>query len=243
MFGRSISLFKLAGFEVRIDGSWIFFALLITWSLADGYFPSLYPGLPPSLYWGMGIAGLIGLAVSIVLHELAHSLVARSYELPVRGITLFIFGGVAEMDGEPRDPKAEFLMAIAGPIVSLILAGIFYSIALTAATLAVPGLPGVALYLTYLNLVLAIFNMVPAFPLDGGRVLRAALWWGTGDFRRATRAAVISGYIFSAVLIALGVISVLAGNVVRGLWWLLLGTFLAGAARSSQYRGDEIHRA
>ena len=116
MFGRQIILFRLLGFDVKVDLSWAFLALLITWSLAKGYFPHAHPGLPHSTYWAMGMAGAAGLFASIVLHELSHSVVARRYDLPIRGITLFIFGGVAEMEREPGSPKVEFLMAIAGPL-------------------------------------------------------------------------------------------------------------------------------
>jgi Zn-dependent protease len=231
MFGRSLFLFKLAGFPVRIDASWLIFAFLITSSLAHGYFPAIYPGLSQGAYWALGLAGLIGLAMSIVLHEVGHSVVARYYELPVRGITLFIFGGVAQMEGQPREPKAEFLMAIAGPIVSIVLAGLFYGALVGAVNLGADLVASLALYLTYLNLALAVFNMVPAFPLDGGRVLRAGLWWGMADYIRATRLAVISGYVFAALLVGLGVYSVFTGDTVRGFWWLLLGVFLASAAR------------
>ena len=236
MIGRSLSLFKLAGFQVRIDASWLVFAVLISWSLAEGYFPAIYPGLPTRSYWALSVIGLIGLACSIVAHELAHAIVARRYDLPVRGITLFIFGGVAELGGQPRHPKAEFLMAIAGPILSLILAGLFYVVLLASESARVPFVPGLALYLTYLNLALAIFNMVPAFPLDGGRVLRAALWWGLADFHRATRLAVVSGYVFAVLLAGLGVMSAVSGDIVRGVWWVTLGMFLASAARM-EHRG------
>ncbi|HEY7646366.1 MAG TPA: site-2 protease family protein [Hyphomicrobiales bacterium] len=188
----------------------------------------------------MGLAGLIGLALSIVLHELAHALVARRYELPVHSITLFIFGGVAEMEGEPPRPEAEFLMAAAGPIVSFLLAFVFYVLALAAIGGGVALLPGIALYLAYVNFAIAAFNLAPAFPLDGGRVLRAALWGMLGDFARATRLAVLGGYIFSAILIAMGVVWILSGNPVRGAWWLMLGIFLATAARSTEYH--ERHR-
>ena len=189
MFAGSIPVFRLAGFQVRIDGSWIVFAVLITWSLARGYFPSVYPGLPESAYWAMGFVGLIGLALSIVLHEFAHALVARRYELPVHSITLFIFGGVVEMEGAPPRPEAEFSMLAAGPIVSFLLALVFYILALVAIGGGVALLPSIALYLAYVNFTIAAFNLAPAFPLDGGRVLRAALWGLLGDFGRATQLA------------------------------------------------------
>lgn len=235
MFGRGVPLFSLAGFEVKVDLSWAFLALLIAWSLAQGYFPALYEGMPTILYWWMGIAGLIGLAASIVLHELAHSLVARRYDLPIRGITLFIFGGIAEMEGEPEHPKAELMMAIAGPIASLLLAAVFYlTLVLGVAAGAPEAVTGVLRYLAHVNLLLAVFNMIPAFPLDGGRVFRAAMWWKTRDIRRATRWAARSGMLFGALLMALGILSMLSGGFVEGMWWILIGLFLNGAARSSE---------
>lgn len=235
MFGRSVPLFKLAGFEVKVDLSWAFLALLIAWSLAQGYFPAVYAGLPTIVYWWMGIAGLLGLALSIVLHELAHSLVARRFGLPIKGITLFIFGGVAEMEDEPKQPKAELLMAIAGPIASLAIAGAFYLLTVLATSVGAPeAVTGVARYLAYLNFLLAAFNVIPAFPLDGGRVLRAAVWWGTHDYRRATRVASMSGILFSFGLLGLGFLSMMSGAFVQGLWWILIGLFLNGAARSSE---------
>jgi Zn-dependent protease len=144
------------------------------------------------------------------------------------------------MEGEPPRPEAEFLMAAAGPIVSFLLAFVFYVLALAAIGGGVALLPGIALYLAYVNFAIAAFNLAPAFPLDGGRVLRAALWGMLGDFARATRLAVLGGYIFSAILIAMGVVWILSGNPVRGAWWLMLGIFLATAARSTEYH--ERHR-
>jgi Zn-dependent protease len=234
MFGRSLTLFELIGFKVRVDASWILLALLITWSLAQGFFPSLYPELSPAIYWWMGIAGMIGLVFSLVLHELSHSVVARRYGMPIRGITLFIFGGVAEMEDEPPSAKAEFLMAIAGPIMSFLLALAFYGVSVLgqAQGLPQPAL-GVTRYLAYLNALLATFNLLPAFPLDGGRVLRSGLWHWKGDMRWATRVASQVGTGFAFVLMALGVASVLTGNFVGGMWWFLIGLFLHTAARGS----------
>ena len=128
MFGKRISLFKILGFEVKLDLSWFILAILITWSLAKGFFPHYFKDLPDSTYWLMGVAGTLGLFISIVLHELSHSLVARSYGIPMKGITLFIFGGVAEMDDEPPSPKAEFMMAVVGPLTSMVIALISYQI-------------------------------------------------------------------------------------------------------------------
>ena len=235
MFGRSVSLFSVSGIEIKIDWSWVIIAVLIAWSLAQGYFPSISEGLPQATYWGMGIVALVGLFASIVLHELGHSLVAQRYGLPIRGITLFVFGGVAEMTEEPARPKVEIVMAIAGPIVSLVLAAAFSAAAAVADSLGVAAPAVVVLgYLGSLNLLLALFNLVPAFPLDGGRVLRGVLWWSTGDFRRATRWASIGGMVFSGVLIAVGLASIFSGDFAGGIWWVLIGLFLNGAAQSSR---------
>jgi Zn-dependent protease len=179
-----MQLFSLLGFKVRADASWLVLALLVTWSLAESLFPASYPGLPAMTYWSMGIAGMAGLVFSIVFHELSHALVARRHGLPIKGITLFIFGGVAEMDEEPETPRVELLMAIAGPIASFALALAFYASALAGAAWGLPqALLGVLGYLALINGMLAAFNLVPAFPLDGGRVFRALLWRWKGDFR------------------------------------------------------------
>ena len=234
MLGRHINLFTLFGFEVKLDFSWIFLALLISWSLATGYFPVTYTGLSATTYWAMGIAGALGLFFSIIFHEMSHSLVARQYGLPIRGITLFIFGGVAEMEEEPKDAKTEFLMAIAGPIASLLLALVFGLCATISINFgATAAVSGIFSYLSLINGVLALFNLVPAFPLDGGRVLRAALWRWKGDVRWATRIAARAGSGFGLVLIILGVLNILSGNFVGGMWWFLIGMFLIGAARGS----------
>lgn len=234
MFGNRVTLFKLLGFEVRVDASWVILAVLITWSLATGYFPMDYKDLAPATYWWMGAAGALGLFASIVFHELCHSIVARKFGIPMKGITLFIFGGVAEMDQEPPNPKSEFLMAIAGPISSGFLALLFYRLHDFSDSLAlsVP-LQGVLHYLGWINAILAIFNLVPAFPLDGGRVLRSILWYAKNNLRWATRIASNCGAGFGLILIFLGIITFLAGNIIGGLWWVLIGLFLRGASRTS----------
>ena len=234
VFGKRFTLFTILGFEVRMDLTWLILAVLITWSLATGAFPYFYPGLTTRVYWAMGVAGTLGLLVSIVLHELSHSLVARRHGLPMKGITLFIFGGVAEMDEEPPNARTELLMAVAGPLASLVVAAAFYALHLLAVAAHTPtSVSGVFMYLAFLNVVLAVFNMVPAFPLDGGRVLRALLWQWKGDLRRATRLAARIGGGFGIVLIVLGVLSVLEGNFLGGMWWFLIGMFVRAAARMS----------
>ncbi len=231
MFWKRIKLFTILGFEVHLDLSWLVIGLLVTWSLAAGLFPAFYPGLSTAAYWIMGIVGTLGLLVSIVLHELSHSLVARRFDMPMKGITLFMFGGVAEMKAEPTSAKAELLMALVGPLTSFVLGGLFYLITLVDGG-PVP-LFAVLEYLAFINIVLAIFNMVPAFPLDGGRVLRAALWAWKKDLVVATRWAAGVGQAFGVLLIALGVFSVFQGNLIGGIWWFLIGLFVRGAAASS----------
>ena len=234
MFGNRIKLFKLLGFEVRIDWSWIIIAILIAWSLSRGVFPSYYKNLSPQTYWWMGIIGAAGLFLSIIAHEFSHSLVARKYGLPMKGITLFIFGGVAEMEDEPPSAKVEFMMAIAGPICSILIALIFYGIhaAGKQAGLAQP-INGVVGYLAWINAILAGFNLLPAFPLDGGRVLRSILWGVKKNLRWATYVSSRIGSGFGILLIVLGVIQVFRGNFVGGMWWFLIGMFLQGAAKAS----------
>lgn len=234
MFGKRITLFRLMGFQVRLDFSWIFIAFLVTWSLAAGLFPDYYEGLSPTTYWGMGIAGALGLFASIVFHEFGHSVVARRHGIPMKGITLFIFGGVAEMESEPPTPKSEFLMAIAGPIASILLAAIFLgAFALAQIAGAPPAVTGVLGYLGWINGILVAFNLVPAFPLDGGRVLRSALWGWKKNLRWATRVASIMGTGFGLLLIGLGIFSVLFGSLISGLWWFLLGLFIRSASQMS----------
>ncbi|GAB4287161.1 MAG: site-2 protease family protein [Roseovarius sp.] len=237
MFGNRIELFSILGFRVSLDPTWFLLAVLIVWSLAGGYFPARIPDLAPGTALALGIAGALGLFVSIILHEFSHAIVARRFDIPIRGITLFIFGGVAEMENEPPSARAELLMALAGPVASLLLALIFQSLAmlLPATTEAAP-LAVLVSYLAMINAVLALFNLIPAFPLDGGRVLRAALWWWTGDLGRATRVGAGTGQLLGSVLVALGFLNALGGNVVAGLWQALIGMFIIGAARSSETR-------
>ncbi len=243
MFGRRIDLFKLFGFTVRLDMSWVIIAVLVTWSLAEGFFPSQYPSLSRTAYWLMGAAGALGLFGSIVFHELSHSLVARRYGVPIRGITLFIFGGVAEMDEEPPSPKAEFRMAIAGPIASILLSLGFYGAHFTAKAGGWPvPLLGVIRYLGFINGLLAAFNLIPGFPLDGGRVLRSVLWEWRSNLRWATRITAKIGAGFALVLIFLGLLSILRGEFVGGLWWCLIGLFLREAANAS-YRQLLLRKA
>ncbi len=233
MFGRAIKLFTIFGFEVRMDLSWTIILVLVVWSLAGGVFPTQYAGYSQTTYWIMGLAGAAGLFVSIVFHEMWHSIIAQRYGLPMKGITLFLFGGVAEMSDEPPSPKAEFLMAIAGPISSVVLGLAFLGLGLLAGAVGWPTpVAGVLIWLAVLNGILVAFNLIPGFPLDGGRVLRSILWHVKGNLRWATRVASQVGAIFGLVLIGLGVLNLLAGaNPIGGLWWILIGMFIRSAAK------------
>ncbi|MFW6154772.1 MAG: site-2 protease family protein [Planctomycetota bacterium] len=233
MFGRAITLFTVFGFTVRLDPSWLIIMALIVWSLAGAVFPEMYEGLHWGVYLTMGLAAAVGLFASIVVHELCHSLVARRYGLPMKGITLFLLGGVAEMHDEPPSAKAEFMMAIAGPVASVVVAVVFIGLgALGSLAGWSDPVVGVLKWIGLINGILAVFNMIPGFPLDGGRVLRAALWHFKGNLQRATRTASHVGAGFGAVLIGLGILNLLLLNPIGGLWWILIGMFVRGAAKS-----------
>jgi Zn-dependent protease/predicted transcriptional regulator len=234
MFFKKIKLFRLLGFEVGIDASWLVLAALVVWTLAKGYFPYLDGGFSASTYWIMGVIGALGLFASIVVHEFSHSLVARSHGMVMRGITLFIFGGVAEMTDEPPSAGAEFLMAAAGPLTSFLLGAGFYAAYLMGVSGAWPEpVTAVLGYLAFINVVLGAFNLVPAFPLDGGRLLRAALWKAKNDLSWATRLSSRVGTAFGILLIVLGGLQVFRGDFVSGMWWFLIGMFVQTSARGS----------
>jgi Zn-dependent protease/predicted transcriptional regulator len=234
MFGKSIKLFNLFGFQVKIDLSWFILAALIIWSLAVGVFPYYFKGVSTATYWWMAVFGAIGLFVSIIAHEFMHSLVARNSGLPIRGITLFVFGGVAHMDEEPSSARTEFLMAAAGPITSIILGFVFYGIGIAGETggLSIP-VTGIFMYLAFINWILAGFNLLPAFPLDGGRILRALLWNWKKDIRWATRISSRIGSLFGILMVVYGVLQFFSGNFIGGVWIFLIGMFLQGASRMS----------
>ncbi len=234
MFKHKFKLFRLFGFEVGVDPTWIVLAVLVAWSLSTGYFPFKYQDLSTRQYWIMGVIGALGLFVSIVAHEFCHSLVARRSGMPMKGITLFIFGGVAEMNEEPPSARDEFLIAVVGPISSFAMAAIFYGLNHLGEVAGWPTtISGVMRYLGMINVILAVFNLVPAFPLDGGRILRAALWAWKGNLRWATRIASKFGEGFGLLLIALGVLRVLGGFFVGGMWFFLIGLFIRSAAKMS----------
>ncbi|HUF84626.1 MAG TPA: site-2 protease family protein [Acidimicrobiia bacterium] len=237
MFANRIPLFRVAGIQISADLSWFIVLALVTWQLAH-VFPTAEggaPGLSTAVYWAMGFVAALLLFASIVLHELGHALVAQRLGVPIRGITLFIFGGVAEMADEPPTARAEFLVAIAGPIVSVVLGVAFLGLAGFAGTVGWPAaVVAVATTVGSINLLLVVFNMIPAFPLDGGRVLRSALWQWKGNLRWATRVSSRIGTGLGLGLIALGVmVAIGTGNLLSGMWLALIGFFVRGAARMS----------
>lgn len=243
MFTHKFKLFRLFGFSIEADATWILLAVLVTWSLATGLFPRYFEGFSARAYWTMAVLGAAGLFMSIILHELGHSLVARRFGLQIKSITLFVFGGVADMENEPSSARAELLMALAGPATSIALSLVFLGAAFAVGRGGgVSLLQGLFRYLAGLNGLLAAFNLLPAFPLDGGRVLRAALWAWRGNLRWATRFASGVGGAFGIFLIALGVLSLFSGNVLGGFWWILIGMFMRSASQSS-YQHLLIRRA
>lgn len=227
----SVGLGKILGIPIRLHVSWFLIALLITWSLAVGYFPQANPGWSSLTYWVVGIFAAVLFFASVLLHELGHSVLALREQVPVKSITLFIFGGVAEIGREPPTAGAEFRIAIAGPLTSLGLAAVFNGLGTLLADYATVAAP--LAYLGWINLLLAAFNMIPGFPLDGGRVLRAILWHFNGNLVTATRWASRTGQVVAFGFIGLGVLQLFAGGFTNGLWLAFIGWYLNGAARAS----------
>ncbi len=232
MFWTRWQLFRLLGIPIRIDASWLIILALLTWTIGLRFQPEL-PGMPPLLLWSLALLTALGFFLCILLHELGHAVVARQVEIPMNGITLFVFGGVAEMEGEPATPLREFLMAIAGPLVTVVLMVLFGLLSLLGFFFhwAEPA-QLMWWYLFVINLMVLLFNLVPAFPLDGGRILRSILWAATGNLRRATRGASLVGQAFAFFLIAVGLLNLFSGNIVGGMWMGLIGLFLNNAARA-----------
>ncbi len=229
--GNAVTLFRVAGIPIRVHVSWLVIYGLLAWSLSVGYFPQVLPDVAVRTHWVSGFVAALLLFVSVLIHELSHSVVARSRGLPVKAITLHIFGGVSELEREPESPGLEFWMAIAGPLTSFALGGLAFAAAGLAD--ARPALAAILRYLAVVNVVVGAFNLVPGFPLDGGRVLRAVLWRARGDLQWATRVASRAGSIVGLVLMGLGVLRGLTGEFLGGLWFVLIGLFLRQAAEGS----------
>jgi Zn-dependent protease len=227
---QGISLGRVFGIRIVLDYSWFLIFALVAWTLASGYFPSEFKNWPIAEYWLVGIATAIVFFVSVLLHELGHSIVARHYGIPVNSIRLFIFGGMSQIESEPPSAKVEFVMAVVGPLVSFALAGVFAGLGVVFASVA--PLMALAKYLAYINGALRLFNLIPGFPLDGGRVFRAIVWGITSNLHRATAIAANLGRFIGFLFILFGVYQVFTGNFINGLWIGFIGWFLESAAMS-----------
>ena len=228
MTKHAIPLGKILGIEIGLDYSWFVIFVLLTVMLATSYYPAEFKDWAPATYWLTGVVTAVVFFLSVLLHELGHSVVALRYDIPVRSITLFMFGGIAQIGAEPPSAISEFLIAIAGPLVSLVLAMLFY--ALQPVVSGIEPLYGIAEYLAYINLALALFNLIPGYPLDGGRVFRAIVWAVTGDMGRSTIIAGNVGRFFALLFIFGGIWQMFHGNLGGGLWIALIGLFLDSAA-------------
>jgi Zn-dependent protease/CBS domain-containing protein len=235
MLGNSIRLFRIAGIDVGVHISWFVIFALVTWSLAVGVFPS-FPGLsgrPEAVYWVLGAITALLLFASVIVHELAHSLVAKSRGLQVRSITLFIFGGVSNLAGEAKNPSTEFVIAVVGPLTSFVIAAVAFVIDAVVPPSAAE-LDAVLSYLVYINVALGLFNLIPGFPLDGGRVFRALAWSLTGSLRRGTEIAAFVGQLVAYGLLLIGFYLILVqGELIQGIYFAAIGWFLQSAANSS----------
>jgi Zn-dependent protease/CBS domain-containing protein len=226
----SIRIFKIAGIGIEVNISWLIILVLLTASLALDWFPNAAPRYPVLTYWLLGLLAALLLFASVLVHELSHSLVAKARGLPVKSITLFIFGGVSDIERQPQSPGVEFQMAFAGPLTSLIIGAISLGLWLLAG--GVPLAAATLLYLGVANLLLGVFNLIPGFPLDGGRVLRSAIWKATGSLRTATVWAARIGQGVAYLLILLGVWRFFSGDFINGLWFGFIGWFLLQAAQA-----------
>jgi len=227
-----IKIAKVAGIPVQVDVSWLLIFVWVTWSLGASYYPERYPSWMTGATWALSIVTSLLFFGSVLLHELGHAYVAKTLGTPVKDITLFIFGGVATMAEEPDEPGKELAMAIAGPLVSLALSAVFAAVHLATRASGSP-VSGMCLFLGGINLSLGAFNLLPGFPLDGGRVLRALLWGIRKDLAWATRWASRVGQFFAYGMILLGISWVFSGQWVNGLWLAFIGLFIDGAARTS----------
>jgi Zn-dependent protease/CBS domain-containing protein len=225
----SVKIATIMGIPIRVHFSWLVVFGIITWSLSTFYFPKAAPDLAIRSYWVSGTVASLLLFVSVAFHELSHSFVALKYKLPISGITLFIFGGVSQMKSEPSDPRSEFNIAVAGPLSSFFLAFVFFAAYRLTVSEVVRAL---FIYLARLNVMLGLFNLIPGFPMDGGRVLRAFIWNKTKDFFYATRRAAFYGQGIALFIIFCGVFLIFAG-MGGGIWMMLIGWFLYSAAQAS----------
>lgn len=228
----SFRLGKIRGIDLYVNLSWLIILVLLTWSLANDWFAQIFPGWTSEAYWLIASISAFLLFLCVLAHEMAHAYIASKHGLRVKSITLFIFGGIAELEREPEHPATELRIALTGPAASLLLAGLAFLLALplratNSAELAVLD------YLVVSNLVLALLNLLPGFPLDGGRVLRALLWHRSGDFARATSITSLIGQGCGILFILIGIVIFFVGDFFDGLWLVFIGWFLSSAAQSA----------
>ena len=228
----SLRIGKIFGIDIYIHISWVIILVLLTWSLAVGWFPVLYHGFSAVTYWVLGFIAAVLLFVSVLLHELAHSLVARARGLPVKNITLYIFGGVSNIEKEPGSPGIEFQIAVVGPLTSLLIGVLAFVLFFLLGQYS-PALGAILWYLGLANILLGIFNLIPGFPLDGGRVLRSIVWKIDGNLRRATRIVTVVGQIIAYLFILVGIWLFFVGYFIDGLWLGFIGWFLLSSAQSA----------
>jgi Zn-dependent protease/CBS domain-containing protein len=236
---ENLSLGRIAGIHVGLNWSLLVVGALIAWSLATSLLPAASPGQTSGAYWAAGVVSAFVFLASLLAHELAHSVVAMRRGVRVEGITLWLFGGVSRFSSDTGSPGVQALITFVGPLTSLVLGALFYLVSAAFGGGAHPGLvPATLAWLGYINIVLGVFNLIPAFPLDGGRLLQSLLWLGTGDRQRATSIAARIGMVFAFLLIAYGLASFLVvGNLIGGIWSVFLGWFLLSAARSEEASG------
>lgn len=240
MLGKRYPLFSIFGFRIGFDLSWLVLAAIVIWTLSDSVLPQVLPNRQAYLYYLIAATAAAGLFASIIFHEMAHALVARWYGIRTNAITLFVFGGVAELEDEPRTPGAEFLIAIAGPISSYVLAGALY-LALIGFDAALTEESYTLLtYLMVINLMLATFNLIPAFPLDGGRMLRALIWWLRGSPAKATGIAAILGMVLGGAMMAWGGFDAVRTGTFGAFWQVLIGYFIILAARDARRQAEML---
>ena len=240
MFGNAWRLGRLAGIEIRIDTSWVVIALLVSYSMYL-QFTEAFEQISQPAAVGLGIASALLFFGSVLAHEMAHALTARRRGIAVRGITLFLFGGATHAKVESRGPKDELVISVVGPLTSLVLGGLLILIGSVGREVLARPIAGGLRYLGFVNLALGLFNLLPGFPLDGGRVLRSLVWRATGSLSRATRVASIAGQVVGYLIVALGALFLLQGALVSAIWFAAIGWFLAQAARSS-YEELQVRR-
>jgi Zn-dependent protease len=236
MLRGGIPIGKAFGIQLRLHYSWFFIFALVTWALAAAYYPSVYPSWSLSARIAAGLITSVLFFGSVLIHELMHSIVSQRQGIPVQSITLFIFGGVSQITSEPKKPSDEFRMAIVGPLSSLIIGGILLGVYFqlrSVDTFAAQFATAIAYWLGYINLLLGAFNLIPGFPLDGGRVLRSLIWWRSHNLTSATRIASNAGRVVGFIFIFLGIYFIFTGNWVNGIWLALIGWFLESAAVGS----------